>query len=69
LQGETSKFRDMPLLKGLLQGGEGRAEEGGMSKGHKVSGSGTANGSIGMKGEGLAHVQFPEFGFWGMVTL
>jgi len=69
VQGETGEFRDMTPPKGLLQGGEGQAEEGGLSKGHKVSSSGTANGSIGMKGEGLVHIQFPEFGFWGTVTL
>jgi len=38
-------------------------------KGHKVSGSGTAKDGIGMKGEQLVHVQFPEFIFWGMMTL
>jgi len=34
-----------------------------------MSSGGTADGSIGMEGDWLVHVQFPEFGFWGTMTL
>jgi len=70
LQGEASKLRDMALPKGLLQGGEGSwAEKCGMGKCYKISCSGAAKGSIGMEGEWLGHIQFPEFGGWGAVAL
>jgi len=48
-QSESSKFMDMAPSECLLQGGEGCAEEGGMSKCHKVSGGGTTKGGIGME--------------------
>ncbi len=40
-----------------------------MGKCHKLSNSGTAKGSIGMEGEWLGHIQFPEFGGQGVVAL
>jgi len=51
-QSESSKFRDMAPLEGLLQSGEGRAEEGSMRKCHEVSRGGATKGSIGMEGRG-----------------
>jgi len=48
-QSESSKFMDMAPSECLLQGGEGCAEEGDMSKCHKVSGGGTTKGGIGME--------------------
>ncbi len=65
----------MALPECLLQGGEGwaeegQAEEGRMSKHHKVSGGGTTKGGIGMDGGGgLSHVQFPKFCCWCALTL
>jgi len=61
-QSESGEFREMAPLEGLLQSGEGWAEEGDMHKHHKVSRGGTTKGSIGMEGRGgLSHIQFPKF--------
>jgi len=58
-----------PCQKGLLQGGEGQAEKHGMGKCYKISCTGAAKGGVGMESEWLAHIQFPEFCCWGVVTL
>jgi len=61
-QSESRKGRDMTLLEGLIQSGEGQAEEGSMCKCHEVSGGGATKCSIGMEGTGgLSHIQFPKF--------
>jgi len=56
LQGEASKSGDMATLEGLLKGGEGQAEKGGVRKGNKISSGGTTKCGMGGHRKWLADI-------------